>query len=154
MSDSLPADKNVDISEQFKVVSLSLLDDAGGTYSLKEAASILNTNAENLQIRIDRGEILGMTHKGKTVLPILQFDHKDHCNIVTDGLKEVLDLFYHETKAGSWAALQFLATRDETLRHYPIYVLKDRNEDDPNHAPAMKAAVVHAARTYLGLNQG
>jgi len=129
--------------QRFKQLRRALLERAGGGLSLRQGAERLGITREALYEQIESGTVLGLMDGQKLVLPRLQFIGAGEEVKLVEGLPAVVKLF-EDTGAGGWSALQFLIGRDPNLEAAPIEALQ---------AGEVKA-VVEAARTYLGLDEG
>ena len=127
----------------FTAARQALLQTAGGAMSLTEAANALSVSRQNLHKRIHAGSALGMMLDGRIVVPRLQLASIDGKVAIIGGIERVVRPFL-ESKAGAWSALQFLVDHDPNLGKPPIDVLRAGNV----------AGVEHAARAYLGLDEG
>jgi hypothetical protein len=127
---------------RFAAVRDALLVQAGGTFSLTEAAKHLGVTRQALHKRIVSGSALGMMRETEIVVPRLQFVDADSRATIMPGIDQVTKLF-KEAQAGAWSALQFLVEPDPNLRRAPIEALKD----------GAVAEAVRAASTYLGLEE-
>jgi hypothetical protein len=127
----------------FAAAREALLAAAGGGLSLTEAAQALGVSRQNLHKRIHTGSALGMLLDSRIVVPKLQLVVGDGRTTIVAGIERVLRPFL-DAKAGAWSALQFLLDLDPNLGRPPI---------DALHAGDI-AGVAHAARAYLGLDEG
>jgi hypothetical protein len=80
---------------------------------------------------------------GRIAVPRLQLASIDGKVAITAGIERVVRPFL-ESKAGTWSALQFMVDHDPNLGKPPIDALRAGNV----------AGVEHAARAYLGLDEG
>jgi hypothetical protein len=129
--------------ERFEALRDELLERSGGAVSLAEAARVLGVTKQALHKRIKKGTALGLMSEGALLVPRVQFEpapEREGQWRVVDGLGGVVSLF-DETKAGRWAALQFLVDVDPNLAEPPIEALK----------AGKHAEVAHAARVCLNL---
>jgi hypothetical protein len=127
----------------FTVARQALLENAGGAMSLTEAAAALGVTRQNLHKRIYAGSALGMMLNGRIVVPRLQFVSATGKTVIIAGIERVVRPFL-DSKAGAWSALQFLLDQDPNLGRRPIDAAKEGDI----------AAVEHAARAYLSLDEG
>jgi hypothetical protein len=130
-------------SEGFATAREALLASAGGALSLTEAAAALGVTRQNLHKRIHAGSALGMLVDGRIVIPRLQLVPADGKSVIVAGIERIVRPFL-ETKAGAWSALQFLLDGDPNLGRPPIESLRAGDV----------AGAEHAARAYLGLDEG
>ena len=79
----------------------------------------------------------------RILVPRLQLASIDGKVAIIGGIERVVRPFL-ESKAGAWSALQFLVDHDPNLGKPPIDALRAGNV----------ASVEHAARAYLGLDEG
>lgn len=119
-----------------------ILSNAGEVLGLREAAVRIGKSHQSLHKRIQAGTAIGVMHGRELVIPAFQFVADGRHWKVHPDLKQVLALFVR-SGAGMWAALQFLTDRDPLLGAVPADRLKDGDVD----------AVVHAARSYLGIDE-
>jgi hypothetical protein len=137
--------KNLE-TERFKRISHELLRRAGGAYPLEEAATKLGVESKDLLDKIHQGLVLGMMYEDQVIVPKIQIIEDKGQSIVINGVATILAQF-NEAKAGAWSALQFLVEPNPTLAgKSPIKVLQERGNTRPS--------VIHAARSYLGLDEG
>jgi hypothetical protein len=127
----------------FAAAREALLAAAGGAISLTEAAQGLGVTRQNLHKRIHTGSALGMMLDNRIILPRLQFLDGHDTTTIVKGLERVVRPFLG-AKAGAWSALQFLIDPDPNLGRPPIEALRRGDI----------AGAEHAARTYLGLDEG
>jgi hypothetical protein len=127
----------------FTAARQALLETAGGAMSLTEAANALSVSRQNLHKRIHAGSALGMMLDERILVPRLQLASIDGKVAIIGGIERVVRPFL-ESKAGAWSALQFLVDHDPNLGKPPIDALRAGNV----------ASVEHAARAYLGLDEG
>jgi len=120
----------------------TLLEAAGGGFSLAEAAEALAISRQAMHEQISTGWVLGMVHDDQIVVPRLQFRPGDGRSEILLGIGRVVRLF-EETKAGPWAALQFLIEPDPNIGTAPIAALRDGRVE----------AVAHAARAFLRIDE-
>ena len=120
-----------------------LLQRAGRSLTLPQAAEKLNVSRQALHKRIRNGTALGVMFDDKIIVPSIQFVETDGHPRIVDHLKWVLGAF-EERGSGHWAALQFLIDKDPNLEAAPIDSLKEGNHE----------GVAHAARSYLGIDEG
>jgi hypothetical protein len=132
---SLPADSN---DPAFGRVRDTLLERAGGTLSLTEAADLLGVSRQALHKRISAGTAIGMMVDGEIAVPKLQIGETGERRSIRPGIGAITKLF-KQAEAGPWVALQFLVDPDPNLGKPPIDVLREGND----------GAVVQAARAYL-----
>jgi hypothetical protein len=131
----------ITVPKSFEVASADVLTQAGGAYSLTEAAAELGTSRQAVHKRVYLGTALGMMVDGKIQLPKLQFVSPKSGNArILNDFGKVIKPFL-DSKAGPWAALEFLIDEDPNLGGKPIDALKDGQIE----------TVVHAARSHLGL---
>lgn len=130
-------------STGFAAVREALLAAAGGGLSLTEAAQALGVTRQNLHKRIHTGSALGMLLDNRIVVPKLQLVACGSRTTIVAGLERVVRPFL-DTKAGAWSALQFLLDPDPNLGRPPIDALRAGDV----------AGAEHAARGYLGLDEG
>ena len=135
-----PTADEVSDDHRFRQLRAELLEKAGGGVSLTQGADRLGVTRQALHKRIKSGSALGMMDGEELVLPQLQFVISGEKTKLVKGLSDVLVLF---DRAGGWSVLQFLIERDPNLGDTPIAVLRAGNV----------AAVVTAARAYLGLDE-
>ncbi|MBL6080756.1 hypothetical protein JMJ56_22325 [Belnapia sp. T18] len=131
-----------DMEARFQKLSAALLQKAGGTLSLEEAAQQLRMGEQELHDKIQAGGVLGMVHGEKITIPRMQIVLKEDKPDILSGISESVDIF-DTSKAGRWAALQFLVEPDPNLGRTPIEALKGGEV----------AAVIHAARARLRLDE-
>jgi hypothetical protein len=129
-------------SPDFVRIRNALLDRAGGSLSLTEAALQLNVSQKELHKRIKAGTALGMMVGTEIVVPRLQIVEPDGRYSVLPGIDEVKKLF-EEAEAGPWMALQFLIDPDPNLGMSPIETLRQGKKD----------AVIRAMRAHLHLDE-
>ena len=127
----------------FAAAREALLAAAGGALSLTEAAKALGVTRQNLHKRIHTGSALGMLLEDRIVVPKLQLVGGDGRTAIVPGIERVMRPFL-EAKAGAWSALQFLLDPDPNLGRPPIEALR----------AGEIAGAEHAARAYLGLDDG
>jgi hypothetical protein len=127
----------------FTAARQALLETAGGAMSLTEAANALGVTRQNLHKRIHTGSALGMMLEGRIVVPRLQLVPATGRTMIVAGIERVVRPFL-ESKAGAWSALQFLLDQDPNLGRRPIDVVRAGDV----------VSVEHAARAYLGLDEG
>jgi hypothetical protein len=127
----------------FAAAREALLAAAGGALSLTEAAKALGVTRQNLHKRIHTGSVLGMLLDDRILIPKLQLIGGDGRTAIVPGIERVMRPFL-EAKAGAWSALQFLLDSDPNLGRPPIEALRAGDI----------AGVEHAARAYLGLDDG
>jgi len=120
----------------------ALLAAAGGGFSLAEAAEALAISRQAMHALISSGRALGMMHGDRIVVPRLQFRSHGGRSEILPGIDRIARLF-EETKAGPWAALQFLTEPDPNLGTLPIAALR----------AGQIAAVEHAARALLRIDE-
>jgi len=118
--------------------SEAVLERAGGTLTLTEAAVRLGVSRQALHKRIATGTALGMMVDGEIIVPRLQFTESDGQVSVLNGIKGIAKLF-KSTLAGPWMALQFLVDPDPNLGQPPIEALRQGKHDQ----------VLVAARAHL-----
>jgi len=128
---------------RFAVARQALLEAAGGALSLTEAANALGVTRQNLHKRIHSASALGMMLDGRIVVPRLQLISDNGGTAIVTGIERVVRPFM-QSKAGAWSALQFLVDLDPNLGMPPIDALRAGDV----------AGVEHAARAYLGLDEG
>lgn len=129
-------------STDFARVRSALLDRAGGSLSLTEAADLLAVSRQALHKRILAGTALGMMAGSEIAVPRLQFVDTHGQHTVLPGIGDVTKLFKRE-EAGPWMALQFLTDPDPNLGRPPIEVLRQGEKD----------SVIQAARAHLHLDE-
>lgn len=122
----------------------SLLERAYGGLSVAEAGELLNMTRQAFHKKINAGNALGLMLGKKSVVPRLQFEQVSDEYRILPGIAEIVKLF-EEGQAGGWSALQFLLEVDPNLVESPIDALRA-------HRPVED--VIHAAQSYLGLNEG
>ena len=120
----------------------ALLAQAGETLSLTEASARLGVSRQNLHKRIQRGSALGVLKNGEILVPACQFVEVDGTLAIVKGLRRAIEPFL-ESRAGHWAAMQFVTEPDPNLETTPIDALKGGRID----------AVIAAAHAYLGLDE-
>jgi hypothetical protein len=98
---------------------------------------------QNLHKRIHTGSALGMLLDNRIVVPKLQLVVGDGRTTIVGGIERVVRPFL-DAKAGAWSALQFLLDPDPNLGRPPIDALR----------AGEVVGAEHAARTYLGLDDG
>lgn len=130
-------------SAGFAAAREALLTAAGGGLSLTEAAQALGVTRQNLHKRIHSGSALGMLLDNRIVVPKLQLVPGSGRATIVAGLERVVRPFL-DAKAGAWSALQFLLDPDPNLGRPPIDALRAGDMIGPEHA----------ARAYLGLDEG
>ena len=140
---STPARRNDWAAAGFAAAREALLAAAGGALSLTEAAKALCVTRQNLHKRIHTGSALGMLLDDRIVVPKLQLIGGDGRTAIVPGIERVMHPFL-EAKAGAWSALQFLLDPDPNLGRPPIDALRAGDI----------AGAEHAARAYLGLDDG
>jgi len=128
---------------RFQKLSAALLDKAGGKFSLEEAAQHLSMSRKELNDKIRTDDVLGMMHGGALIIPKIQTVFNDGKLKLLPGISDLLAIF-SAAKAGQWMALQFLVEPDPNLARTPVEALKTGDV----------AAVLHAARARLGLDEG
>jgi hypothetical protein len=121
----------------------SLLAAAAGAMSLTEASNALGVTRQNLHKRIHSGSALGMMLGSRIVVPRLQLVSANGKTVIVTGIERIVRPFL-ESKAGAWSALQFLIDRDPNLGKPAIDALKAGDV----------TGAEHAARAYLGLDEG
>ena len=127
---------------RFRQLRSDLLARADGGLSLTEGAALLGISRQALHKRIKSGTALAMMDADELVLPKCQWlIDSDNKVAALPGLADIVRIF---GRAGGWSALQFLLDPDPNLGKPPIEAL---------HEGAVPA-VVAAARSYLGLNEG
>ena len=129
---------------RFRQLRSDLLARAGGGLSLTEGAALLGISRQALHKRIKAGTALAMMDADELVLPRFQWlidSDNDNKVVALPGLVDIVRIF---GRAGGWSALQFLLDPDPNLGKPPIEAL---------HEGAVPA-VVTAARSYLGLDEG
>jgi hypothetical protein len=123
----------------FSEVATALLEAAGGTYSMAEAASLLGITADGLQRQIQDSRVLGVAlDDGIILVPKLQFADGG----VLPGIDRLTAIF-NAAKASGWTQLQFLVYQDPNLARLPIEALRDGDVE----------GVEHAARAHLHLDE-
>jgi hypothetical protein len=127
----------------FAAAREGLLAAAGGALSLTEAAQVLGVSRQNMHKRIHTGSVLGMLLDDRILVPKLQLIAGDGGTTIVAGIERVVRPFLG-AKAGAWSALQFLLDPDPNLGRPPIDALRAGNV----------AGAEHAARAYLGLDEG
>lgn len=127
----------------FAAVREALLAAGGGSLSLTEAAQTLGVTRQNLHKRIHTGSALGMLLDNRIVVPRLQLVAADGRMTIVAGIERVVRPFL-DAKAGAWSALQFLLNPDPNLGRPPIDALRAGDV----------VGAEHAARAYLGLDEG
>lgn len=127
----------------FDGISQALLDEAGGGFSLSQAAERLKVTRQALHKRLVRGTVLGVQSQGEWVVPAAQLREADGGWRVVSDLGPIVTIF-REAQAGVWSALQFLVRRDPRLGEAPMDALARGDAE----------AVIAAARAYLDLDQG
>lgn len=137
-----PLDDSPDSSATFERASEALLERAGGSLSLTQAAKLLGVSRQALHKRIAAGTALGMMVGNEIAVPKLQFSEKGGGHEILPGLGTVTKLF-KDSEAGPWMALQFLAELDPNLGKSPIEALRAGDE----------RLVEQAARAYLHLDE-
>jgi hypothetical protein len=134
------SDHAVEEEARLKAVQSELLDKAGKSLSLTEAAEQVSRQA--LHKRIGLGTALGLMFGSELVVPEAQFVLKNSKLKIVDGLGAVMQEF-DVSGAGRWSALQFLIEIDPNLKRTPLEALRAGEQD----------AVVRAARAYLSLDE-
>ncbi|WP_051341581.1 hypothetical protein [Azospirillum halopraeferens] len=128
----------------------ALLERAGGSLSLTEAAAAMGISRQALHRRIRTGSALGMMRDDEIVIPVVQFVDGSGTaagkKVVRPGIAPVVKLF-ETSGAGPWSALQFLIDTDPNLGRPPVEALATGD-------PSAVRAVEHAARAYLGEENG
>jgi hypothetical protein len=121
----------------------NLIEQAGGTYGLAEAAALMNISKAALHKAIRANRALGFMRSERIVLPCIQFSDAvvGVPLTVIDGLPRVLKLFA-EANEDPVRALQWLMTRHGILKDTPIAALKTGNTEQ----------VTHLARGFLQLD--
>jgi len=137
------ASPELSASAGFAAAREALLAAAGGAASLTEAAHALGVSRQNLHKRIHTGSALGMLLDNRIVVPKLQLVVTDGRTTIVGGIERVVRPFL-EAKAGAWSALQFLLDPDPNLSRPPIDALRAGDV----------VGAEHAARVYLGLDEG
>ncbi|MFC7738710.1 hypothetical protein ACFQX4_23545 [Roseomonas sp. GCM10028921] len=127
----------------FDRVRDALLDRAGGGMSLTEAAAKLGITRRALHGRVMEGSVLGVMVGDEAVIPTFQFAEAEPEPSILAGVDGLTKVF-REAKAGSWTTLQFLVDHDPNLGGPPIEALR----------AGRAAAVLHAARAHLHLDEG
>jgi hypothetical protein len=130
-------------TDDFDSVRQTLLEEAGGAMSLTDAANALGVTRQNLHKRIRAGSALGMMLDGRIVVPRLQLVTVGNKTAIVAGIERVVRPFL-ASKAGAWSALQFLHDQDPNLGRQPIDAVKAGDI----------VGAEHAARAYLGLDEG
>lgn len=127
---------------RFRQLRSDLLARAGGGLSLTEGSALLGITRQALHKRIKSGTAMAMMDADELVLPKCQWLIDSGNKVAAlPGLTNIVRIF---GRAGGWSALQFLLDPDPNLGKPPIEAL---------HEGAVPA-VVAAARSYLGLNEG
>ncbi len=149
--DALESDaKFVEVTE--RDASAVLIDDdraelarqAGGLLTLTAAAERLDMTTKELHRPILDGRVLGMMRDRQLLVPEFQFVEVGGEAVVMPGIPEVLAVF-REDKSPGWPVLQFPVGASPNLQGgTPMDAL----------AEGRVAAVVHAARAHLNLDDG
>lgn len=137
-----PGDDSPNGGATFERSSEALLERAGGSLSLTQAANLLGVSRQALHKRIAAGTALGMMVGNEIAVPKLQLSEKGGRHEILPGLGSVTKLF-KEAEAGPWMALQFLVDPDPNLGKSPIEALRAGDE----------RLVEQAARAYLRLDE-
>lgn len=119
-----------------------IIANVGEMLGLREAAARIGKSHQSLHKRIHAGTALGVMHGRELLVPAFQFVADGRHWKVHPDLKQVLALFAR-SGAGMWSALQFLTDQDPLLGAVPADRLIDGDV----------AAVVHAARGFLGMDE-
>ncbi|AHI24699.1 hypothetical protein H845_747 [Komagataeibacter xylinus E25] len=136
-------DELVTVNQGFEQARDALLERAGGSLSLTEAAQTLGITRQALHKRIMSGTVLGMMGAGNEIIvPKLQIFAAGEKPEILRGISAVTKLF-KEASAGSWMALQFLVDSDPNLGRTPIEALRVGEPE----------CVVQAARANLHLDE-
>jgi hypothetical protein len=142
-TEGAPEDAKDSVGRAFGQTHDALLEQAGGAYSLTEAAKMLRISRQAMHKRIAGGTALGMMGEGNEIIvPRLQFTVGDDKPKVLFGIDAVTKQF-NEAAAGPWMALQYLIDSDPNLGRSPIEALQAGERE----------AVVQAARAYLHLDE-
>ena len=137
-----PEGDSPDGGASFEGASEALLERAGGSLSLTQAANLLGVSRQALHKRIAAGSALGMMIGNEIAVPQLQLSEKSGRHEILPGVASVTKLF-KETEAGPWMALQFLFDPDPNLGKSPIEALRGGDE----------RLVEEAARAHLHLDE-
>lgn len=129
--------------ERLAEATAELLDMTGGAWSLTEAARALGVTRQAVHKRIQSGSVLAMMRDGEIVVPRGQFVVSGEATKPAPQLAKISQLF-EQSRAGPWAALQFLTEVDPVLGKTPLQALADGEAD----------AATAAARAHLGLEEG
>ena len=130
----------------FQEVRDKLIKQSGGVLSLAEAAAQLDVTKQAVHKRIHSKSALGMLLDDRIVLPSLQLElvSDGGKSRIIPGINKVVKAFA-EAGDSAWGALQFLVEANPNLaRQKPIEALRT----------GRIAEVEHAARAYLGLDEG
>ncbi|MGY2811930.1 hypothetical protein [Bradyrhizobium sp. USDA 4506] len=146
LASDLETDASGDVAaeDQLRVeaVQTELLEKAGESLSLTEAAKRLGVSRQALHKRIGLATALGLMYGSELVVPEAQFVTTSGKLKIVDGLSDVVRLF-DNSGAGRWSALQFLIQIDPNLGRTPLEALKAGEQD----------VAVRAARAYLSLDE-
>lgn len=116
-----------------------LLREAGGTYSLAEAAKLLQCSEQAVCERIDKLTLIGMEQDGAIVIPRIQFDDSGR---ELAGLKEIFRVMLVKEP---WTRLDWLLTPEPRLSgQKPIEVIR-HGEDREDLLEAARLVGVHGA---------
>jgi len=141
--DTGPPDQATEADQvRLETAQEALLQKAGASLSLTEAAKRLGVTRQALHKRFGLGTALGLMRGSELVVPEAQFIIRAGKEKIVEGLADVVRLF-DNSGAGRWSALQFLIESDPNLHGVPVEILK----------AGKREAVVQAARSFLGLDE-
>lgn len=124
--------------DRFEAALDALLAEAGGAWTLPEAAEHMVVSEAAVRSMIVKHEALAVVRAERVLLPLVQFASPSAVPAtIVDGLEGVLCLFA-QAKAGPVGTLEFLITRNPILTSSPIQALR-----------ACDARVLDVAAAYL-----
>jgi len=116
-----------------------LLREAGGTYSLAEAAKLLQCSEQAVCERIDKLTLIGMEQNGAIVIPRIQFDDSGR---ELAGLREIFRVMLVKSP---WTRLDWLLAPEPRLSNQiPIDLIR-RGDDLEDVAAAAELLGFHGA---------
>lgn len=128
--------------ERFEAALDALLAEAGGAWTLPEAAEHMQIGEASLRCMIAEHQALAVARGEHVLLPLVQFASPSAVPAtLVDGLEGILCLFA-KGKAGPVGTLEFLITQDPNLDCTPIQALKSGD-----------ARVAPVAAAFLQLNE-
>lgn len=110
--------------DRFELALDALLTEAGGAWTLPEAAERMAVSETAVRRMIAKHQALAIVRSERVLLPLVQFASADIVPAtIVDGLEGILCLFAR-AKAGPAGTLEFLITRNPILTSSPIQALK------------------------------